>query len=129
MNKMPFTPPHEAIEKLITLAEGATPGPWRECRHEVLIGDIWAPTPTAETARYVAALSPEQMLPILRRVREDQLDLYNSDTYVIRSSKPDFLMAFFTRFGLVFKREQHNNGPEHWACQVGEAVLEIYPRA
>lgn len=128
MNKMPFTPPHELIESLITLAEVATPGPWRENRHEVLIGETWAATPTPETANYVAALSPERLLPILRRVREDQLDFFNSDTYVIRSSKPDFLMAFFTRFGLTFKREKHGTGPEHWACQVGEAVLEIYSR-
>lgn len=129
MNKLPFTPPHEVISNLISLAEAATAGPWRENRHEVLIGDTWAATPSPETARYVAALSPERILPILKRVQEDQLDLYDAKTYVIRSAKPDLLMVFFHRLGLQFKREKHGDGPEHWACQVGDAVLEIYPRA
>ena len=30
--------------------------------------------------------------------------------------------------GLSFKEEQHGDGPVHWASQVEDSVLEIYPQ-
>ncbi len=30
-------------------------------------------------------------------------------------------------FGLVFTKEQHGTGPEHYACEMNGKVFEIYP--
>lgn len=57
----------------------------------------------------------------------DELMLYSASVYVIRTDQPDRLMSFFAGLGLSFKAEKHGKGPEHWACQVGDFVLEIYP--
>lgn len=35
--------------------------------------------------------------------------------------------AFYEGLGLSFVREQHGNGPEHYAARIGDAVLELYP--
>jgi hypothetical protein len=35
--------------------------------------------------------------------------------------------AFYEALGLTLRAEKHGNGPEHWACQVGRTVLELYP--
>lgn len=35
--------------------------------------------------------------------------------------------AFFEAMGLSFVKEKHGIGPEHYACQKGDFVLEIYP--
>ena len=34
---------------------------------------------------------------------------------------------FYESLGLTFREEQHGGGPVHLACEVGEAVFEIYP--
>jgi hypothetical protein len=46
---------------------------------------------------------------------------------VFYSSKPDELRGFYELLGLKFQKERHGTGPEHFACDLGEAVLEIYP--
>jgi catechol 2,3-dioxygenase-like lactoylglutathione lyase family enzyme len=35
--------------------------------------------------------------------------------------------AFYETLGLYFSAEQHGSGPQHYACQWGELVLELYP--
>lgn len=37
-------------------------------------------------------------------------------------------LRFFSTFGMSFVKEKHGDGPEHYACQSGNRVLEIYPR-
>ena len=39
--------------------------------------------------------------------------------------KPDYI---FECLGLTFVREQHGEGPEHYACEKDGRVLEIYPK-
>ncbi|RZG78960.1 bleomycin resistance protein [Acinetobacter sp. WCHAc060033] len=34
---------------------------------------------------------------------------------------------FYSQFGLVFKSEQHGNGPEHYSCNLNGLIFEIYP--
>lgn len=34
---------------------------------------------------------------------------------------------FYTKLGLNFIREQHANGPLHYACDIGNITLELYP--
>lgn len=46
---------------------------------------------------------------------------------VLYSGKPGELRKFYELLGLQFQKEQHGNGPEHFACDLGEVVLEIYP--
>ncbi|HTM67997.1 MAG TPA: VOC family protein [Candidatus Binatia bacterium] len=46
----------------------------------------------------------------------------------LRTFKADRLLAFYRALGLAFKEEKHGNGPVHHACDLGGAVLEIYPR-
>ncbi|MBL8795067.1 MAG: VOC family protein [Planctomycetia bacterium] len=36
--------------------------------------------------------------------------------------------AFYEALGLRFQLERHGSGPEHYACELGKTVLEIYPR-
>lgn len=31
------------------------------------------------------------------------------------------------RLGLKFAREQHDDGPEHYACEANGVVFEVYP--
>ena len=52
---------------------------------------------------------------------------YGDKVFVLVSKKPDRLRAFFESMGLKFNKEKHGRGPIHWAAQVGESVLEIYP--
>lgn len=55
------------LDHLERLALEATPGPWRECASEVLIGDHWwrpaehAHYRNESDARYIAACSPERI--------------------------------------------------------------------
>lgn len=54
------------------------------------------------------------------------------NVYVIHTDDVDRLRTFLEGFGLSFVREQHDlksakKGAVHYACQVGERVLEIYP--
>jgi predicted enzyme related to lactoylglutathione lyase len=46
---------------------------------------------------------------------------------VLRARDPARLAQFYGAFGLSFTREQHGNGPVHHSCELGGAVLEIYP--
>ena len=46
---------------------------------------------------------------------------------VLRSKNPSRLIGFYQALGLNFVLEKHGNGPEHHACAIGGAVLEIYP--
>jgi len=48
---------------------------------------------------------------------------------VLRSPNPALLMQFYSTLGLNFDYHQHGNGPMHYATQLGEMVLEIYPLA
>lgn len=48
---------------------------------------------------------------------------------VLRSPNPVRLMLFYSMLGLEFDHHQHGNGPMHYAAQIGEIVLEIYPLA
>lgn len=34
---------------------------------------------------------------------------------------------FYTKLGLNFNQEQHENGPIHYSCIVNNMVLELYP--
>jgi len=52
---------------------------------------------------------------------------YRPNALLINSNDPDRLKVFFEQFGLSFQKEQHDDGPEHYACQVGQSVLELYP--
>jgi predicted enzyme related to lactoylglutathione lyase len=47
---------------------------------------------------------------------------------VIRSVDLPRAKAFYEALGLRFLEEQHGNGPQHLACELGNAVFEIYPR-
>lgn len=46
---------------------------------------------------------------------------------VIRSVDTTRSRRFYESLGLTFCEEQHGNGPLHLACELGEAVFEIYP--
>jgi lactoylglutathione lyase len=41
----------------------------------------------------------------------------------------DIVMSkrFYEALGLQFSAERHGAGTEHWSCQIGEVVLELYP--
>lgn len=46
---------------------------------------------------------------------------------VLRAREPERLAHFYAGLGLRFEEEQHGAGPRHHACDLGGAVLEIYP--
>jgi len=48
---------------------------------------------------------------------------------VLRSSDIKRAADFYTRLGLHFTRHQHGTGPEHFAAELGGAVIELYPLA
>lgn len=47
---------------------------------------------------------------------------------VIRAADPRKLARFYSALGLDFTEEKHGAGPTHFACELGSAVFEIYPR-
>jgi lactoylglutathione lyase len=47
---------------------------------------------------------------------------------VLRARDPDRLVWFYTTLGFTFTPEKHGEGPQHYACEVGGFVLEIYPQ-
>lgn len=47
--------------------------------------------------------------------------------FVIRTQDVERTVEFFREFNLEFVQEQHDDGPVHFACQVGDNVFEIYP--
>ncbi|MCJ8007339.1 VOC family protein [Lederbergia wuyishanensis] len=46
---------------------------------------------------------------------------------VIKSKNLEESVAFYKKLGLLFQKEQHGNGPEHYACELGQIVFEIFP--
>jgi hypothetical protein len=53
---------------------------------------------------------------------------YPGEVLVLRTDDMPRLKAFFEKLGLSFVAENHPGPcPPHFACQVGETVLEIYP--
>src|SRR5262249_9742714 len=36
-------------------------------------------------------------------------------------------LRFYEALGLQFAREQHGNGPVHYACELADTVLQLYP--
>lgn len=49
------------------------------------------------------------------------------DHLVLRCADVEAARAFYEAIGLVFAKERHGAGPEHFACTLGEFVLELYP--
>jgi len=47
---------------------------------------------------------------------------------VIRSADMERSLQFYKLLGLDFTQHRHGNGPEHYACELGIVVFEIYPR-
>jgi catechol 2,3-dioxygenase-like lactoylglutathione lyase family enzyme len=48
---------------------------------------------------------------------------------VLRTPQLDELRGFYQALGIDFVQERHGAGPLHFAGQVGDAVLELYPLA
>lgn len=46
---------------------------------------------------------------------------------VIRARNPAEARTLYEALGLRFQREQHGNGPDHFAAVLGQQVFEIYP--
>jgi catechol 2,3-dioxygenase-like lactoylglutathione lyase family enzyme len=46
---------------------------------------------------------------------------------VLRAQELRPVCEFYSALGLHFVREQHGNGPVHYAATLGTSVLEIYP--
>lgn len=46
---------------------------------------------------------------------------------VIKTHQRERLRVFYETIGITFTEEQHGKGPLHFAGQVGEMVMEIYP--
>jgi catechol 2,3-dioxygenase-like lactoylglutathione lyase family enzyme len=46
---------------------------------------------------------------------------------VIRSPDIDKAAAFYQVLGLNLVKHAHGSGPEHYACEMGKCVFEIYP--
>ena len=52
---------------------------------------------------------------------------FDHKTFVIRTRDVEMMREFMESFGLSFVKEQHGDGPEHYACERDGKVLEIYP--
>jgi catechol 2,3-dioxygenase-like lactoylglutathione lyase family enzyme len=48
---------------------------------------------------------------------------------VLRVSDLERSRTFYAGLGLDLVRQQHGDGPVHYACMLGELVLELYPHA
>jgi predicted enzyme related to lactoylglutathione lyase len=46
---------------------------------------------------------------------------------VLKTPQVGRLRAFYEALGISLTQERHGNGPVHYAGQVGDAVLELYP--
>jgi len=46
---------------------------------------------------------------------------------VIYTAMLEECRAFYTGLGLVFAKEQHGSGPEHYAAELPGLVFELYP--
>lgn len=47
---------------------------------------------------------------------------------VIRSADMPKAAQFYQMLGLTFDKHRHGSGPEHFVCERGGIVFEIYPR-
>jgi lactoylglutathione lyase len=45
---------------------------------------------------------------------------------VIQSNNLEISVSFYRSLGLIFKKEQHSNGPEHYSCELENIVFELY---
>lgn len=48
---------------------------------------------------------------------------------VLRFKDIERVATLYATLGLTFKKEQHGKGPEHYASDSGDFVLELYPNA
>jgi lactoylglutathione lyase len=48
---------------------------------------------------------------------------------VLKTRQLERVRTFYEALGVSFVEEKHGNGPVHYAGQVGETVLEVYPLA
>src|SRR5436305_3862908 len=48
---------------------------------------------------------------------------------VLKTRQAERLRAFYESLGVSFTQEKHGDGPPHYAGQLGEVVLEVYPLA
>lgn len=46
---------------------------------------------------------------------------------VLKTHQLEELQRFYSALGIVFCEEQHGRGPVHYAGQIGDVVLELYP--
>jgi hypothetical protein len=46
---------------------------------------------------------------------------------VLKTPQVDRLRDFYQAIGIRLVKEKHGNGPVHYAGQVGDAILEVYP--
>ena len=47
---------------------------------------------------------------------------------VVRTRKVDEVVNFLEQHGMSFVKEQHGEGPIHYACEEGPIVFEVYPQ-
>src|SRR5262245_19656224 len=71
----------------------------------------------------------------MRRLRRSEAcspDLKMTDValnlVVICASELERSRQFYAALGLRFTKEQHCSGPEHYACDLGSMVFELYPK-
>jgi lactoylglutathione lyase len=48
---------------------------------------------------------------------------------VLKTARPEQVKAFYQCLDIQFRTEQHGNGPVHFAADLAQTVLEIYPRS
>jgi predicted enzyme related to lactoylglutathione lyase len=75
------------------------------------------------------SLMPENA-PVPQRMSEsnpNEASTTELNLVVIQASDLEASKAFYECFGLIFGREQHGRGPEHYASEVGNVIFEIYP--
>ncbi|OYW39879.1 MAG: hypothetical protein B7Z35_03050 [Hydrogenophilales bacterium 12-61-10] len=46
---------------------------------------------------------------------------------VLRFADLDLAGRFYAALGLRLTKEKHGSGPDHYSCQLGSVVLELYP--
>jgi lactoylglutathione lyase len=47
---------------------------------------------------------------------------------VLHAADIEMSRRFYEAIGLIFVREQHGQGPAHYACDTGDLVVELYPK-
>ena len=46
---------------------------------------------------------------------------------ILWSAHPEAAVAFYRAIGLALEEERHDDGPLHWACELGPVHLAVYP--